>query len=611
MKNRTGNRYSLRRFKLGTLVRLFRRFAPHLRCHRRKLAGAGVCVIGVTAMELLRPWPIKVVFDAILVPQEAAGAVVGQVNAISTDTDVLLALVALSILAIAIFTGLFGFGQSYLLAATGQKVVASIRQELYGHIQRLSHSFHDEHSTGDLLLRLNGDVHLMRDLLVTSAIFVGSRILLIVATITIMAWMDWRLTLVALAILPMLAMAVTRFGKEIKGASRRQRRKESKISQVMTERISAITVVQAHAREAHEDERFSRQNTSSAKAGVRATRLEAHLDRLVQVILAFGTAGVIWYGVVRVRAGAITPGDLLVFSAYLAGLYKPVRRLAALTGRIVKSSVCGERILAILDLEPEIRDLPDARPAPAFAGAIELDAVRFDYGRGATVLGGVDLRIEPGQTLALIGRSGSGKSTVANLLLRFYDPQAGCVRIDGLDIRRYTLNSLRDQIAIVLQDSVLFNTSIAENISYGKLDATREEIVEAATQANANDFIERLPNGYDTVIAERGATLSGGQRQRIAIARAIVRDAPIVILDEPTTGLDDANEGSVREALARLVRHRTCVLITHDLELAASADRVIEVAGGALEELRPDRVASTAAPSRPGFREPAPRAASA
>ncbi len=578
------------RARLGTLRRLFRRFAPHLRSHRRTLAVAALCVVGVTAMELLRPWPLKIVFDAILLPQEHPDAVIAWLTRMLPGTDALLAAVALSILAIAVLLGLFGFGQAYLLAAAGQKVVASIRAELFGHIQRLSHSFHDENSTGDLLLRLNGDVHLMRDLLVTSSIFIASRALLIVGTVAVMALLDWRLTLVALCILPVLALAVSRFGNEIKGASRRQRRKEGKISQVMTERISAITLVQAFAREAHEDERFARHNSSSAKAGVRATRLEAHLDRLVQVILAFGTTAVVWYGVVRVEAGAITPGDLLVFTAYLAGLYKPVRRLASLTGRVVKATVCGERILAILELEPEIRDAPHAREAPALQGRVELDTVTFGYRAQHPVLRGASLTIEPGETVALMGPSGSGKSTVASLLLRFYDPQGGAVRVDGTDIRDYTLGSLRAQIAIVLQESVLFNASIAENIAYGRLDASMDDIVAAARQANAHEFIERLPDGYDTVVGERGATLSGGQRQRIAIARAIVRDAPIVILDEPMSALDAASEDAVRSALARLVRERTCLLITHDASAAAGADRVLVVRDGALVEIEPGQV---------------------
>ena len=575
------NRRSLRP---GALLRLFIRFRSHLRPHRRKLVAAAACMIGVTALEIARPWPLKFIFDGLLIPQDEPDRMIRLANHWTGGGDALLLASAAAILAIAILGGLLGFGQSYLLAQVGQHVVSSIRLQLYSHIQRLSHSFHDEQSSGDLLARLTGDVRMMRELLTNSMVYISARILVVVGTLAVMASMDWRLTCVALVILPFLVASVFKFGGEIKGAARRQRRKESKVAQVVAESINTIRVVQAFAREAYEEDRFARQNNSSVQAGLRATRLEAHLDRLVQVILAAGTCGVIWYGVTRVRVGVLTPGDLLVFTAYLTTLYKPIRKLAGLTGRIAKATACGERIIAILELEPEIADAPDAREAPCFAGEVEFDHVRFGYAGRKPLLKEFSLPIAAGERVALVGPSGAGKSTLANLILRFYDPQQGSVRIDGKDIRSFTLESLRKQVAIVLQDSPLFAGSIRDNIAYGRLDASDEEIAEAARIAQAHDFIEALPEGYDTEVGERGATLSGGERQRIAIARAIVRDAAIVILDEPTTGLDQASKATVSQALRNLTENRTCLLITHDPLDAGDFDRVLQIRDGRLQD---------------------------
>ena len=559
------------------LGRLFRRMRPHLRPYRGPLALAALAMIGATAMEIVRPWPIKIIFDGLLIPQQTPDAVTAAALEITGGGDRLLAASALAILAIAVVGGLFTFAQSYLIASVGQKVVAAIRVDLFRHIQRLSHSFHDQASTGDLLSRLTGDVRMMRDLLINAAVYFSARILVILGTLVVMALMDWRLTLAATAVLPALFLVSTRFGRQIRGAARRQRRKEGKIARVIGEGVSAITVVKTFAREAHEEARFAAQNNSSVKAGLVATRLEANMDRVVQVLLALGACIVIWYGVTRVRAGALTPGDLLVFSAYLTALYKPVRKLAAMTGRVAKATASGERLLEIFDLEPDVREAPDAIPAPRFRGEITFEGVDFAYPGGPPVLSGADLTIRPGETVALRGPSGAGKSTVGRLLLRFYDPDAGRVMIDGRDIREFTLDSLRDQAAVVLQESLLFATTIRDNIAYGRLDASFEEIREAARAAGADDFIMALPDGYDTLVGERGGTLSGGQRQRIAIARAILRDAAILILDEPLTGLDEKTAASVKSALARAAENRTTLLIGHDEATLSIADRVIWV----------------------------------
>jgi len=589
-----------RKIEIGSLHQIFVHLSQHLKPHRRSLVVATVCMFGLTLTQLLKPWPLKFVFDAILIPQESTVAWLQQFPIVSGSTNVLLAVISISLLVIAILTGLFSFGQSFLTASVGQKVVAAIRHRLYNHIQRLSHSFHDDSSSGDLLARLTGDIRMMRELLVNAVIMISDRGLAVIGMTAVMMWMDWQLTLIAIAIIPVLVFVVRRFAGEIKGATRKQRRRESEITQTMHEKLSAISVVQAFAREAYEEEKFAGQNAASTKAGLVATRLQEQMNRLVQVILAFGVAGVLWLGVSRVQAGLLTPGDLLVFTTYLNGLYRPIRKLSSLTSRVAKATACGERIVAILETEPEIRDADDAQPATAFAGEIVFEGVCFGYNRSDRVLHDASFRIAPGESVALVGPSGAGKSTLTSLLLRFYDPDTGSVRIDGQDIRHYTLESVRSQIAVVLQESLLFNTSIHDNIAYGRLEADDVDIEAAARAANAHEFIEALPEGYDTIISERGANLSGGQRQRIAIARAMIQRAPIVLLDEPTASLDPAGKAEVEVALRQLTQFTTCLIITHDVAYATHADRILYIDQGRVTEIDANELRN----KRPGVFHP-------
>lgn len=575
-----------RTIEVGTLRRLFRRMGPHLKDHRRKLALGFLAMIGVALAEIMRPWPIKIVFDGILIPQQNPDAVTGWLIAVFGNGDALLGAMAATILGIALLGGAMGFAQAYLIAAVGQKVVAQIRLDLYRHVHRLSHSFHDTASSGDIIARLTGDVRMMRDLLIDAVVFFAARSLVILLTIGVMLWMDWRLTLAALTILPALWLVARYFGSRIQGAARKQRRKEGKIAVVMTEGISSINVVKGFAREAYEEERFAKQNNSSAEAGVVTTRLAANMDRVTQVLLALGTAVVVWFGVTQVRAGAISPGDLLVFTAYLSSLYKPIRKMASMTARVAKATASGERLLEIFDLEPDVAEHPGSTALDQRAyGWVLFEGVSFSYADGAPVLDQVDLELLPGEVTAMVGPSGAGKSTIGRLLMRFYDPDGGQVYIDGWDIRNLTLDSLRSNIAVVLQDSVLFGTSVRDNIAYGRLGATDEEIVAAARAAEADSFIRALPDGYDTVLGERGETLSGGQRQRIAIARAILRDAPILILDEPLTGLDPATAKSLLASLRRAAAGRTTLLVAHDDLTLSLADHVYRVENTKLVEI--------------------------
>ncbi len=569
------------------LWRLFRRMGPHARPHRRKLILGALAMLVVALTEIIRPWPIKVVFDGILIPQDKPDAVMAQLIAWFGTGDGLLAAAALTILGVAVIGGAMAYVQATLIATVGQQVVADIRLDLYRHVQKLSHSFHDTASSADIISRLTGDVRMMRDLLIDAAVFFAARTLVLVGTVAIMLVMDWRLTLAALLVLPVLAWVTQIYSARIRDAARRQRRKEGKIAVVMTEGISAISVVKGFAREAHEEERFARQNSSSAEAGIVSTRMAAQMDRVVQVLLAFGTCIVIWYGVARVRSGAISPGDLLIFTAYLTTLYKPIRKMSAMTSRIAKATASGERLLEILDIRPDITDPPGKTEPHDITGHLAFEGVTFGYPGQAPVLHRASLQMHPGEVVALVGASGAGKSSVGKLIMRFYDPQAGRVTLDGHDLRNISLASLRDQIAVVLQDSVLFATSVRDNIAYGCLDATEAEILAAASAAGADAFIRRLPEGYDTLLGERGETLSGGQRQRIAIARAILRRAPILILDEPLTGLDAGTARDLIGALRAVARGRTTLLIAHDALSLTLADRVVLVQDGAFLPVSP------------------------
>jgi ATP-binding cassette, subfamily B, bacterial len=583
-------RNSANKVEPRALWRLFRRMGPHARPYRKKLILGGLAMLVVALAEIIRPWPMKVVFDGILMPQAQPDRVMTKLLAWFGAGDGLLAAAALTILAVAVIGGAMAYVQSTMIAAVGQKVVADIRLDLYRHVQRLSHSFHDTASSADIISRLTGDVRMMRDLLIDAAVFFAARTVVMVGTVAIMLLMDWRLTLAALIVLPGLVWVTQAYGLRIKDAARRQRRKEGKIAVVMTEGISAISVVKGFAREAYEEERFSRQNTSSAEAGVQSTRMAAQMDRLVQVMLAVGTCIVLWYGVTRVRGGAVSPGDLLVFTAYLSTLYKPIRKMSSMTTRVAKATASGERLLEILDIPPDITDPVEAAELRVVVGRVALEGVTFGYPGNAPILTDATLHILPGEIVALVGASGTGKSSVSKLLMRFYDPHAGRITIDGRDIRHISLTALRDQIAVVLQDTVLFATTVRDNIAYGRLDASAEDILAAAVAAGADAFIRRLPDGYDTILGERGETLSGGQRQRIAIARAILRDAPILILDEPLTGLDAETARDLVHALRTVAAGRTTLLIAHDRLSLTLANRVMLLRDGRVARFQPTTV---------------------
>jgi len=554
-----------------------------LKPHWWALTLAFLAVIGESVTDLLEPWPLKIVFDNVLGSKPLPGWLVPAVEAIAgRDKLSILGFAAFSVVAIAIVGAVSSYFEKYLTTSVAQWVSHDLRRTLYHHIQLLSLSYHDNKRTGDLISRITSDIDTVQDFI--SQVLLGFlvNVLTLGGMLAVMFYLNWRFTLIALSVAPVLFIVVYRFTGRIKQASRDVRKKEGEIASIASEVLSSIRVVQAFTREDYEQQRFEQQSLETVESALNARSLKARLTPIVEVIVAAGTCLVLWYGVRLVLAGEITPGSLLVFLLYLGKMYKPMRDLSKMTDTISKTVVGYERIREVVDTDREVRNLPGSRPAPNFKGKIEFNHVSFGYPDRSLTLDDVSFVLEPGQVGAIVGPTGAGKTTIVSLLARFYVPTKGEIRIDGVDIRRYKLKSLRRQISFVLQDSLLFRAPVWQNIAYGRPEASRREIVEAAKLANADEFIVHLPERYDTMVGERGATLSGGQRQRIAIARAIVRNSPILILDEPTSGLDAASEELVLEALQRLMAGKTSIVIAHHLATIQGADVIFVVENGRL-----------------------------
>ena len=565
------------------LLRIVRHFWPYIRKQRVLIGGALLALFAQVALRLLEPWPLKFVFDRVIVIGPTDGKLgISPIDAL--DPMLLLALSALAVVVIAGLRALATYSSKVGFALAGQRVVSKVRGELYRHLQYLSLSFHTQARSGDLVVRVIGDVGMLREVLVTALLPLLAQVLILIGMVALMFWFSWPLTLLVLATLPLFWVRTVRLSRRIQKVAREQRQRRGAMAATATESIGAIKTIQALSLQDTFAEVFVGQERKNLKEGVKAKRLEARLQRTVAIIVAIGTALTLFFGARLVLSKALTPGDLLVFLHYLKSAFRPAQSFAKYTGRLAKASAAGERILDVLRQVPEVRDLPGSVDAPAFTGSVLFEGVSFAYQGEQQVLKEIELEARPGQTVALVGPSGGGKSTLVSLILRLYDPTQGRVIIDGHDVRDYTLESLRSQISIVLQDNLLFAASVRENIAYGLPKATAEQIEASARLAQAHEFIQALPLGYDTLLGERGATLSHGQRQRIAIARAAIREAPILILDEPTTGLDEENARMVVEALERLSKGSTTFLITHSLRLAAGADRIFYLDNGRILE---------------------------
>ncbi len=562
-------------FKISSLLR------PHLKL----LAIGFVAVVGEGVANLLEPWPLKVVLDNVLRSKPAQGWLNTWIlSNFGHDKLGVLKFAALAVLVIAIVGAGCSYVEKFVTTTVGQWVTHDLRRTLYSHIQRLSLAYHDHKQTGDLISRVTGDIDAIQSFIVSGLLDSMINSLTLVGMLGVMLYLNWKFTLIALSVAPFLFLVVFSYTRRIKKASREVRKKEGEIVSVMQEVLSSIHVVKAFAREDYEQKRLEEESLEGVEIGLRARSLKAKLAPLVEVIVAVGTGLVLWFGARMVLSGALSAGSLVVFILYLGKMYKPMQQLSKMTDAYSKAVVGYERIREIFETHNEIKDLPGARRAPKFKGGIEFEEVSFAYEPGTPVLKDVGFQIDPGQVAALVGPTGAGKSTIISLIPRFYDPTSGVVKIDGQDVRRFQQKSLRQQISFVLQETLLFHGPIWNNIAYGKPEATRAEILRAAEMANANEFIDKLPDGYNTILGERGVTLSGGQRQRIAIARAIIRNTPILILDEPSSGLDAASERLVFEALDRLMEGKTSIVIAHRLSTIRRANCIFVLKDGTIVE---------------------------
>ena len=546
---------------------------------------AFLAVLGEAATDLLEPWPLKIVFDYVFGTKHMPSWMSGLIGATFGLSKVsILHFAILAVIVIAVGGALSGYAEKYLTTSVGQWVMHDLRRILYHHIQRLSLAYHDHKPTGDLISTVTADIDSIQDFISQALLGIVVSVLTLAGMLAVMFYLNWRFTLIALSVTPFLFIVVYTYTRRIKQASRALRKKEGEVISVVAEVLNSIRVVKAFAREDYEEERLAQRSLENVETALRARSLKAKLAPVVQVIVAVGTCLVLWYGTNLVLTGQMTTGSLLVFLLYLGKMYKPMRDLSKMTDTMSKAAVGYERIHAVIETENDVRNLPGAKKAPNFKGEIELDHVYFAYQNNYGTLKDVNLHVEPGQLAALVGPTGAGKSTITGLIGRFYDPQKGVVKIDGADVRRYKLKSLRQQMSFVLQETLLFRAPVWQNIAYGKPEATREEILRAAELANADEFIREMPQQYDTMVGEKGVTLSGGQRQRIAIARAIIRNSPILILDEPTSGLDAASEELVFEALGRLMEGRTTIVIAHRLATIRRADVIFVIDHGTIIE---------------------------
>ncbi len=556
-----------------------------LKPHIAALSLGFLAIAGESAANLLQPWPLKIVLDDVLRSHQSHAWVMRFVHsAIGTDKMALLKFACAAVLAIAVLDAICTFGEKYLTTSVAQWISYDLRLAIYSHVQRLSLAFHDQKRTGDLISRVTDDVDAIQSFVMNGLLGVLINTMTLVGMIAVMFYLNWQFTLIALSVVPVLFAMVYLYTRRIKKASRAVRKKEGEITSVVEEVLSSIRVVKAFAREDYEVHRMEKESLEAVEVSLRARTLKAKLTPLVGIVVAVGTGLVLWFGARLVMAGTLSAGGPVVFILYLGKMYKPMQEISKMTDTYSKAAVGYERIQEVLHTNVEIHDLPRARRAPRFKGEITFENVSFAYGERPPMLRQISLTMRSGQVTALVGPTGAGKTSIISLIPRFYDPADGVIKIDGTDIKQFQQRSLRQQMSFVLQETILFRAPVWQNIAYGRPGCSRSDIICAAEMANASEFIDKLPDGYDTVLGERGMTLSGGQRQRIAIARAVIRNTPILILDEPTSGLDSASEKLVFEALDRLMEGKTVIVIAHRLSTVQRADMIFVVNDGAVIE---------------------------
>lgn len=546
----------------------YMRLLAYIKPYTRRLALAVVCIIMAAGANLYLPWIIKDMIDDVLMSKDM----------------VMLNLIAAGILVVMFTRGVFYYGQSYLVSYVGQRVIIDVRSVLFRKFQRMPLSYYDKQQTGTVMSYITNDVAVMQSAIVDNLIELVTEGSILIGSLAMMIYLDWKLSLLTLMTIPLVGFAMKIFGRKLKRSSTVIQERVAEITSLLQESISAIRVVKSFVRESYEIKRFEEQNWRNFQAAMKNVKLSSLLTPTVEFLAAIAVTFIVWFGGYEVVNEVITAGELVAFLTYAVNLANPVKRLSRVYAAIQKAMAAADRVFAVMDLNEKITDVPGAKPLPPIKGKVEFKDITFSYKEGQPALQHISLKAEPGQMIALVGPSGSGKSTIANLIPRFYDVDSGVITIDDHDIRQVTADSLRDQIGLVPQETMLFSTSVMENIRYGRLEATDEEVIEAAKAANAEEFIKELPEGYDTKLGERGLNLSGGQRQRLAIARAILKNPRVLILDEATSALDTESEKIVQDALDNLMVGRTSFVIAHRLSTIFNADQIFVVENGHLRE---------------------------
>ncbi len=560
---------------LKVLARIYKLFLPHYKSQWKRLTLSYSAMAITMTFGALAAWPLKLIIDHVIL----ANPLPPKFNFLtdymqSTEPADLLLVFAAAFFILRVANTFLSYVHKIGLSIAGSHMLADFRERVFGHLQRLSLSFHKSWRSGDIVYRMTTDINEIKTILLQVPQHSFQRLFSIFLYITLMLFIDWELALISFSIIPIIWLANRKFGTGMKKATKKKKKKQSDMSSMIADNITAMALVQAYGREDMQHRLFAAVNKKSMQSGVKAIKLSKIFKRLNGLLISLGMALVVYFGGLLVLDETLLPGTLVLFTTYLKNLYGPLDKFSELIFKIAKSQVAGERMVELMDNEMVMEDDPDAKDAPDFRGEVEFDNVAFAY-KDKTVFENLSLHVKAGEKIAIVGQSGAGKSTLVSLLLRFYDPKAGEIRFDGENLRKFKLNSLRDKVTILMQDATLFNQTIAYNIGFGKENATREEIVRAAKMARAHDFIESLPDGYDTMISEGGDNLSGGQKQRLNIARAIIRDTSIVVLDEPTTALDAKTEKELDKALKALTDNRTTFVIAHKFASIKDVDRII------------------------------------
>ena len=549
-------------------MNLYLRALKYVKAYWVRALVALVCTAIASGCTAYLPWVIKDMVDQVLRDKDTA----------------MLNYIVISIVVVFIIRGISYYGQSYLMNYVGQRVIIDIRKAVFEKLQRLSMSFYDKHKTGTIMSYVTNDVSALQSAMVENVVEMFTESVILIVSIAMMLYLDWKLFLVTFATFPVVLFFIDSFGKRIRKSGSRIQEAAADITSVLQEVASSPRVIKSFVREDYEVERFDKENMNNFRANMKYAQLSSTLTPTIEFVAAVGVSVILWYGGNSVINGSITAGSLVAFLTYAVNISNPIKRLSRVIGNIQKALAAAQRVFDVLDLPEKIQNAPDAKALPPVKGDVRFKNVSFAYNESEEVLSNVSFEVKPGEMIAFVGPSGAGKSTVASLLPRFYDVTNGSITIDGEDIRKVTLNSLREQVGIVPQETVLFNGSVYDNILYGRLDATREEVEAAAKAANAHDFIMQLPNGYETMLGDRGMNISGGQRQRISIARAILKNPQILILDEATSALDTESERVVQEALDRLMVGRTSFVIAHRLSTIKNADKIMVLEKGQLIE---------------------------